>query len=48
MDPLINLIANLGVPLALIVVALITGTMIERRHYRSIHRREQALEGVLL
>ncbi len=48
MDPLINLIANLGVPLVLIVTALITGTMIERRHYRSIHRREQALESVPL
>lgn len=48
MDPLINLIANLGVPLALIVIALITGTAIERRHYRSIHQREEALESVSL
>ncbi len=48
MDPLIDLIANLGIPLVLVVIALITGTMIERRHFRSIHRREKALEGLPL
>ena len=48
MEILIELIVNLGVPLFLIIVALITGSAIEKRHFESIHRREQALEGMPL
>lgn len=48
MEPLVNIVVNLGVPLLLIVIALITGTMIEKRHYRSIHQRERAMQGVAL
>lgn len=48
MEPLFELLLNLAVPLILIIVALITGSAIEKRHYRSIHRRERALEAVPL
>ncbi len=39
---------NLGIPLVIIVLALITGTIVERRHYRSIREREQRLGRVPL
>lgn len=32
---------NLGVPLLLILLGLITGSLIEKKHYRSIHERER-------
>lgn len=48
MELIVNLIANIGVPLALILIALITGTIIEKHHFSSIHRRELALEGLPL
>jgi uncharacterized protein YbjQ (UPF0145 family) len=48
MDALIALIANLGVPLLIIVLALITGSVIERRHYRSIDDREKRLGHIAL
>jgi uncharacterized protein YbjQ (UPF0145 family) len=48
MEPLFELLVNLGVPLILIIVALITGSAIEKRHFQSIHRRERALENVPL
>jgi uncharacterized protein YbjQ (UPF0145 family) len=41
-------IINLGVPLLLIVVALITGTIVEKRHYRSIDRREKDFAKIAL
>jgi uncharacterized protein YbjQ (UPF0145 family) len=44
-EPLLELLLNLGVPLILIIVALITGSTIEKRHFRSIHHRELALEN---
>ena len=40
MNSFISLAINLGVPLLIIVVALITGSTLERRHYRSIDERE--------
>jgi uncharacterized protein YbjQ (UPF0145 family) len=48
MDALIALVANLGVPLLVIVIALITGRVIERRHYRSIGEREGSLGRIAL
>ena len=36
-DPAINI----GLPLLLIVIALITGATLEKRHYRSIDKREK-------
>jgi uncharacterized protein YbjQ (UPF0145 family) len=45
MEPLLELLFNLGVPLILIIVALITGSTIEKRHFQSIRRRELALEN---
>jgi uncharacterized protein YbjQ (UPF0145 family) len=41
MELIISLIFNLGIPLLIIVVALITGSMLEKRHYRSIDTRER-------
>ena len=40
MESYIPLAINLGVPLLIIVIALITGSTVERRHYRSIDERE--------
>lgn len=48
MEPLIDLIANLGIPLLIIVLALITGSVIERRHCRSIDDREKRLGRIAL
>lgn len=42
MHETISLILNFGVPLLIIGVAMITGSILERRHYRSIDRREGA------
>ena len=36
-----NLVINIGIPLFLIVLALITGTLLEKKHFRSITRREK-------
>lgn len=41
MNELISIGVNLGVPLFIIIVALITGTIIENRHFRSIDIREK-------
>jgi uncharacterized protein YbjQ (UPF0145 family) len=41
MELIISLVFNLGIPLLIIVVALITGSMLENRHYRSIDARER-------
>jgi uncharacterized protein YbjQ (UPF0145 family) len=38
---IISLIFNLGIPLLIIVVALVAGTLLEKRHYRSIIARER-------
>jgi len=37
---------NLGIPLLIIILALCTGTIVERKHYRSIHEREEKLGRV--
>jgi uncharacterized protein YbjQ (UPF0145 family) len=42
MHEYIALILNVGVPLSIIGVAMITGSILERRHYRSIDKREGA------
>ena len=41
MNDLLIVAIQLGVPLLFIVVALFTGTTLERRHYRSIDERER-------
>jgi len=38
---LIELALTLGVPLAVIVLAMVVGTILERRHFRSIREREE-------
>lgn len=40
MDPLLEEFLPLGLPLALLMLAYFTGSLIERRHYRSIRERE--------
>jgi uncharacterized protein YbjQ (UPF0145 family) len=37
---------NLGLPLALLLLAYFTGSSVERKHYRSIRKRERALQGL--
>ncbi len=41
MHEYISLILNFVVPLVIICVAMITGSILERRHYRSIDKRER-------
>lgn len=41
MELLFSLVFNIGIPLLIIVVALITGSLLEKRHYRSIDERER-------
>ncbi len=40
MEVIIQIAANLGPPILLVIIALITGTIIEKRHYRLIKQRE--------
>ena len=44
----LNLVLQLGLPLALLLLGLVVGRILERRHYASIRRREKALAGVLV
>jgi len=37
----LNLLANFGLPLFLLMLAYVAGTLIEARHFQSIRRREQ-------
>jgi uncharacterized protein YbjQ (UPF0145 family) len=47
MDPvMLEMSVRLGIPLALLVVAYFTGTILERRHYASIRERELRLRSV--
>ena len=43
-----ELLINLGFVVLLGLIGLVAGSAIERRHYRSIREREQALKHVLL
>jgi uncharacterized protein YbjQ (UPF0145 family) len=43
-DPNVEAIINLGLPLFLLVATYFTGSWIERRHYRGIRAREGALQ----
>ena len=45
MEGNLNLILDFGVPFLLLFVAYLTGTTLERRHYRSIRRREDNVRG---
>jgi len=40
---MIEILINLGLPLLLLIAAYISGRIIEKRHYRSIRRREVRL-----
>jgi uncharacterized protein YbjQ (UPF0145 family) len=40
-EGIISMAINLGIPLLIIVIGLITGSALERRHYRSIDEREK-------
>ena len=41
----INILLNFGVPIALLVIAYLVGTYLEKRHLKSIKEREEALHG---
>lgn len=44
----LSAILQLGVPIALILLALFTGRIAERRHFRSLNRRETELADMML
>ena len=48
MDQLISLSVNLGIPFVIIIVALIAGSIVEKRHYSSIDEREKAFAHIPL
>ncbi|MEM6818749.1 MAG: heavy metal-binding domain-containing protein [Pseudomonadota bacterium] len=41
----ITFIINFGIPLAVLMVAYIVGTLLERRHFASIRAREASIRG---
>lgn len=41
----VNLFVNIGLPVLTLLVAYFIGAVIERRHFRSIRKREDALHG---
>lgn len=41
-----DLLINIGIPVALIILAMITGTILEKRHFRLIEEREKELQGI--
>lgn len=43
MEAMIEILINLGLPLLLLIAAYISGRIIEKRHYRSIRKREARL-----
>ncbi len=45
---MIDVIINIGIPLCLIALGLIVGSMMERRHFASITTREEQLSAVAL
>jgi len=42
-EAMIEILINLGLPLLLLIAAYISGRIIEKRHYRSIRKREARL-----
>lgn len=41
----LDLFVNFGIPILIIVVAYVVGTILERRHFQNIRKRERALRG---
>jgi len=48
MEDLVGVITQLGIFCGLIMLGLIAGRRAERKHLRSLERRERALEGMLV
>lgn len=48
MAEFIDISIRLGIPVGLIILALITGSIIEKRHYQSIDERERDLSDIAL
>jgi len=46
--PWLDILLTLGPPIGVIVLALVTGTLLERRHFRNIEEREQRFRGLPL
>jgi uncharacterized protein YbjQ (UPF0145 family) len=48
MDPLVEILINLGLPLVVLLGAYFVGSAIERRHYSSLRARESASRRFLV
>ena len=48
MDVILTAVFKMGIPILIILVALIAGSTIEKRHYRSIDKRERSSSRVAL
>jgi uncharacterized protein YbjQ (UPF0145 family) len=46
MNAYIEIFFNIGMPLIFIITAMITGSILEKRHFRSIEERENELSGI--
>lgn len=46
MEDQIAVVINVALPIGLIILAMITGTILERRHFRRIEKREAALQNI--
>ena len=43
---MIEVIIHLGIPLGVVILAMITGTILEQRHFALIRKREAALQSI--
>jgi len=43
-----DVIINLFIPVAIIIIAMITGSILEKRHYKSIEERERATANMAI
>jgi uncharacterized protein YbjQ (UPF0145 family) len=48
MSEYIEILIRFAIPIGIIILALITGTIIEKRHYQSIDLREKGLSGIAI
>lgn len=48
MAELVTILAQLFLPLSIILIALFTGRAIERRHFRQLEQQEAALSSILI
>ncbi|NOY69202.1 MAG: YbjQ family protein [Deltaproteobacteria bacterium] len=46
MDAYFSIFMNIGLPLLIIIIAVFTGSILEKRHFQSIEKREKEMSGI--